>query len=68
MAEEHPHVKILAELSKQFQPLFQNSPEGIYISHIPQYKSEGRCIFRFLGYQILAPAQPSKQNDLPGGF
>jgi PAS domain S-box-containing protein len=24
-------VKILKELSKQFQPLFQNSPEGIYI-------------------------------------
>lgn len=31
MAQNHEHVKILKELSKQFQPLFQNSPEGIYI-------------------------------------
>ena len=31
MAKEHEHVKILRELSEQFQPLFQNSPEGIYL-------------------------------------
>jgi len=31
MAQEHEHVTILMELSKQFQPLFQNSPEGIYL-------------------------------------
>ncbi|MBI3738241.1 MAG: PAS domain S-box protein [Chloroflexi bacterium] len=31
MAKEHEHVKILRELSSQFQPLFQNSPEGIYL-------------------------------------
>lgn len=31
MAEEHEHVKILKEISEQFQPLFQDSPDGIYI-------------------------------------
>ncbi|MEW5942160.1 MAG: PAS domain-containing protein, partial [Chloroflexota bacterium] len=31
MAEEHEHVKILKELAEQFQPLFENSPEGIYL-------------------------------------
>lgn len=31
MADEHEHVMILKELTKQFQPLFQNSPEGIYL-------------------------------------
>ena len=31
MAEEHEHVKILKELSEQFQPLFEKSPEGIYL-------------------------------------
>ncbi len=28
---EHEHVKILKEISEQFQPLFQKSPDGIYI-------------------------------------
>jgi len=28
---EHEHVKILKELSEQFQPLFEKSPDGIYI-------------------------------------
>ena len=31
MAEEHEHVKILRELSEQFQPLFQRCPEGVYL-------------------------------------
>jgi hypothetical protein len=31
MAEEHEHVKILKEISEEFQPLFQKSPDGIYI-------------------------------------
>ena len=31
MAAEHEHVKILKELSEQFQPLFQKSPDGIYL-------------------------------------
>lgn len=31
MAEEHEHERILKELSEQFQPLFQKSPEGIYL-------------------------------------
>ena len=31
MAEEHEHVKILRELSEQFQPLFQKCPEGVYL-------------------------------------
>ena len=31
MAQEHEHEKILHELSEQFQPLFQNSPDGIYL-------------------------------------
>ena len=31
MAPEHEHVKILKEISEQFQPLFQKSPDGIYI-------------------------------------
>ena len=31
MAAEHEHVQILKELSEQFQPLFQKSPDGIYI-------------------------------------
>jgi PAS domain S-box-containing protein len=31
MAEEHEHVKILKEISEQFQPLFQKSPDGIYV-------------------------------------
>ena len=28
---EHEHVKILKELAEQFQPMFQKSPDGIYI-------------------------------------
>ena len=31
MAQEHEHVKFLKELSEQFQPLFKNSGEGIYL-------------------------------------
>jgi PAS domain S-box-containing protein len=31
MAAEHEHVKILRELSEQFQPLFNKSPDGIYL-------------------------------------
>lgn len=31
MAAEHEHVKILKEIAEQFQPLFQKSPDGIYI-------------------------------------
>ncbi|PWB55979.1 MAG: hypothetical protein C3F13_02660 [Anaerolineales bacterium] len=31
MAAEHEHVKILNELAEQFRPLFENSPEGIYL-------------------------------------
>ena len=31
MVAEHEHIKILKEISEQFQPLFQNSPDGIYI-------------------------------------
>ena len=31
MAEEHEHVKILKEISEQFKPLFDQSPDGIYI-------------------------------------
>lgn len=31
MAGEHEHVKILRELSEQFQPLFEKSPDGIYL-------------------------------------
>jgi PAS domain S-box-containing protein len=31
MAAEHEHVKILKELSEQFQPLFKDSPDGIYL-------------------------------------
>jgi len=31
MAEEHEHVKILKELGEQFRPMFEKSPEGIYL-------------------------------------
>jgi PAS domain S-box-containing protein len=31
MTAEHEHVKILNELAEQFRPLFENSPEGIYL-------------------------------------
>ncbi len=31
MDGEHEHVKILRELSEQFQPLFEKSPDGIYL-------------------------------------
>ena len=31
MAAEHEHVKILRELSEQFQPMFKNSSDGIYL-------------------------------------
>ncbi len=31
MAAEHEHEKILKELNEQFQPLFQNSGDGIYL-------------------------------------
>lgn len=31
MADEHEHVQILKELAEQFKPLFQKSPEGIYL-------------------------------------
>jgi PAS domain-containing protein len=31
MASEHEHEKILKELLEQFQPLFQQSPDGIYL-------------------------------------
>jgi PAS domain-containing protein len=31
MVPEHEHVKILRELSEQFEPMLKNSPEGIYL-------------------------------------
>ena len=31
METEHEHVKILQELEVQFRPLFENSPEGVYL-------------------------------------
>lgn len=31
MAEEHEHVKILREIGEQFKPMFDRSPEGIYV-------------------------------------
>jgi PAS domain-containing protein len=31
MAEEHEHVAILRELGEQFKPLFDRSPDGIYL-------------------------------------
>lgn len=31
MADEHEHVKILRELGEQFKPMFEKSPEGIYL-------------------------------------
>jgi PAS domain-containing protein len=31
MPEEQPHFRILHELSEQFRPLFEGSPEGIYL-------------------------------------
>ena len=31
MAPEHEHEKILKELVEQFQPLFDQSPDGIYL-------------------------------------
>ncbi len=31
MAQEHEHEKILKELAEQFKPLFEKSPEGIYL-------------------------------------
>lgn len=31
MGAEHEHVKILKEVAEQLQPLFENSPEGVYV-------------------------------------
>jgi len=31
MPGEHEHVKILKEIAEQFQPLFEKSPEGVYV-------------------------------------
>ena len=31
MVEEHEHVKILRELGEQFKPMFEKSPDGIYV-------------------------------------
>jgi hypothetical protein len=43
---EHAHVKIINELSEQFQPLFQQSPDGIYLYLDEVHKT---CSERYAG-------------------
>ena len=52
MAQEHEHEKILKELSEQFQPLFQNSPDGIYLYIDEVHKICSERFARMLGLTV----------------
>ena len=52
MPEEHPHVRILRELSAQFQPLFDRSPEGIYLYIDEVHKICNERLARMFGLSV----------------
>src|SRR5512146_2607400 len=52
MAEEHAHVKILHELSEQFQPMFQKAPDGIYIYIDEVHKICSERFAKMLGLSV----------------
>ncbi len=52
MDGEHEHVKILRELSEQFQPLFQKSLEGIYLYIDEVHKICNDRFARMLGLTV----------------
>jgi PAS domain S-box-containing protein len=52
MAPEHEHVKILKEISEQFQPLFQKSPDGIYIYLDEVHKICSERFAKMLGLSV----------------
>jgi PAS domain-containing protein len=49
---EHEHVKIIKELSEQFQPLFQNSPHGIYLYIDEVHKTCSERLARMFGLGV----------------
>ncbi len=59
MAEEHEHVKILNELGAQFKPMFEKSPEGIYLYIDEVHKI---CNVRFAGMLGLTVAEWEKME------
>ena len=59
MAEEHEHVKILKELGEQFKPMFDKSPEGIYLYIDEVHKI---CNARFAGMLGLTVAEWEKME------
>ncbi len=52
MEAEHEHVKILRELSEQFQPLFQKSPDGVYLYMDEVHKICNDRFARMLGLTV----------------
>ena len=52
MAPEHEHVKILKEISEQFQLLFQKSPDGIYIYIDEVHKICNERLARMFGLSV----------------
>lgn len=52
MAGEHEHAKILRELSEQFQPLFEKSPDGIYLYIDEVHKICNERLARMFGLTV----------------
>ncbi len=52
MVEEHPHVKILRELSEQFKPLFEKCPEGVYLYIDERHKICNERFAKMLGLTV----------------
>lgn len=52
MAEEHEHVKILREIGEQFKPMFESSPEGIYVYIDEVHKICNERFARMLGLTV----------------
>jgi PAS domain S-box-containing protein len=49
---EHEHVKILKELSAQFQPLFEKSPDGVYLYIDEAHKICNKRFAKMLGLTV----------------
>ena len=49
---EHDHVRIIKELSEQFQPLFQKSPDGIYLYLDEVHKTCSERLAKMFGLSV----------------
>ncbi len=64
MAHDQHHEHIIKELTDQFEPLFSNSPLGIYLYLDDEHKSCNKKFADMLGYKST---QEWVENEFPIG-